>query len=62
MVYRFAKGEKVNLEDPTKIVTVTTNTFLQLPYQFGQVQYQYVVTALNRLHNESSGAKKKVEL
>ena len=62
VVYRFAKGEKVNLEDPTKIVTVTTNTFLQLPYQFGQVQYQYVVTALNRLHNESSGAKKKVEL
>jgi len=62
VVYRFAKGEKVNLDDPTKIVTVTPNTFLQLPYQFGLVEYQYVVTALNRMHNESGGAKKKIKL
>lgn len=62
VVYRFAKGEKVNLEDPTKIVTVTPNTYCSLPYVNGSEQYTYVVTTLNRIHNESKGAKKKVKL
>lgn len=62
VVYRFAKGEKVNVEDPSKIVTITSNTFYKLPYTDGRTKYYYVVTALNRLQNESKPAKKSVKL
>ena len=61
-VYRFAKGEKVDLDDVTKLVTVTSVPFYRLPYVDGNTQFTYVVTALNRLQNESKGAKKKVTL
>ena len=36
--------------------------FYPLPYNDGKTKYQYVVTALDRLHNESKGTKKKVKL
>ena len=62
VVYRFAKGEKVNTDDATKIVAVTTNTFHLLPYNDGKQKYTYVVTALNRLQNESKARKKTVKL
>lgn len=62
VVYRFGKGEKVNLEDPSKIVDITRENFILLPYEEGKVRYQYVVTALDRLHNESKPVKKKVKL
>ena len=62
VVYRFNKGEKVNLNDPSKIVAITRETFIELPYENGKVKYQYVVTALDRLHNESKAAKTKVKL
>ena len=62
VVYRFGKGEKVNLEDPSKIVDITRENFILLPYEEGKVKYQYVVTALDRLHNESKPVKKKVKL
>ena len=62
VVYRFAKGEKVNLDDPSKIVAITQDTFVNLPYEKGKVKYHYVVTALDRLHNESKPVKKKVKL
>ena len=62
VVYRFAKGEKVNLEDASKIVTITRDNFVLLPYEKGKVKYQYVVTALDRLHNESKEVKKTVKL
>ena len=62
VVYRFARGEKVNLEDASKIVTITRDTYYPLPYENGKTKYQYVVTALDRLHNESKAAKKKVKL
>ena len=52
----------MNLNDPSKIVAITRNTFLELPYEDGKVKYQYVVTALDRLHNESKAVKKKVKL
>lgn len=61
-VYRFAKGEKVNIEDPSKLVAVTSDTYLKLPYQNGRTKYYYVVTALNRLQNESKPVKKTVKL
>jgi hypothetical protein len=62
VVYRFAKGEKVNIDDPSKIVAITQDTFVNLPYEKGKVKYHYVVTALDRLHNESKAVKKKVKL
>ena len=62
VVYRFAKNEKINLDDPNHIVAITNNTFLNLPYQDGKQKYTYVVTSLDRVGNESEGAKKKLKL
>ena len=62
VVYRFEKNEKANLNDASKIVAITRDTFIRLPYENGKVKYQYVVTALDRLHNESKAAKTKVKL
>jgi len=62
VVYRFPKGEKVNLDDPSRIITITSKTFLELPYQGGKQKWSYVVTALDRLHNESKPVKKSVKL
>jgi hypothetical protein len=62
VVYRFAKGEKINTNDPTKIVAITEQPFYKLPYNDGRQKFTYVVTALNRLQNESSVVKKKVKL
>ena len=62
VVYRFGNKEKVNIEDPSHIIAITTNPWLQLPYVDGKEKYVYVVTALNRLSNESKAVKKKVKL
>lgn len=62
VVYRFLPGEKVDLERADRIVTVTRQTLLRLPYEQGQTRYTYVVTALDHLQNESKGVKKKVKL
>ena len=62
VVYCFAKGEKVNTGDASKIVAVTTQPFYKLPYNKGKEKYTYVVSALNRLQNESKAVKKKVKL
>ncbi len=62
VVYRFAKDERINTANPTKIVTVTADTFYRLPYVDGSQEYVYVVTALDRMQNESGLAKKKVRL
>ena len=32
------------------------------PYEDGKTKYRYVVTALDRLHNESKSVAKKVKL
>ncbi|WP_294747796.1 family 10 glycosylhydrolase [uncultured Prevotella sp.] len=62
VVYRFDKGERVNLDNPSKIVGVTSNTYMKLPYKDGSQKYVYVVTALNRLQNESKPVKKTIKL
>ena len=62
VVYQFRKGEKVSTESASNIVAITTNTFYQLPYINGNHKYTYLVTALDRLQNESKPAKKKVKL
>ena len=62
VIYRFDDGDKVNLADPSKIVAVTAKTYYKLPYQDGTEKYTYVVTALDRMSNESEGVVKKVKL
>ena len=62
MVYRFAKGQPVNLNDPSNIVAITYDTYYKLPYADGNTAYTYVVTSLDRVGNESAAAKKKVKL
>ena len=62
VVYKFAHGEKINLNDASKIVAITNNTMLTLPYVNGATKYTYVVTALDRLSNESKGVKREVKL
>ena len=62
VVYRFTNKEKIDIEDPSKIVAITRDNFILLPYDEGKIKYQYVVTALDRLHNESKPVKKKVKL
>ena len=63
VIYRFQKNEKVNLEDASKIIRITGNTEYLLPYKTGQQEYIYVVTTVDRFHNESpKGKTKKVKL
>ena len=62
VVYRFAPKEKIDLDDASKIVAITSQPMYKLDYLDGKTKYTYVVTALNRLSNESAGAKKKVKL
>ena len=62
VVYRFEKNEKPTLDDPSKIVAITSNTFCRLPYSDGKTTYTYLVTALDRLSNESKASKKNIKL
>lgn len=62
VVYRFGAKEKINITDPSKIVAITTDTFHKLPYNDGRTKYTYVVTALDRMQNESKTVKKKIKL
>ena len=62
VVYRFGPKEKVDLNKAENIVTITSQTLCKLPYVDGKTKYTYVVTALDRLHNESKGEKEKVKL
>ncbi len=56
VVYRFERGEKVNINDPSKIVTITRTPFVELPEKS---KATYVVTAIDRMSNESKGKKVK---
>ena len=49
-------------DDPSKIVAVTRETNYLLPYDGGKRKYRYVVTAVDRFHNENQGKSKKVKL
>ena len=62
VVYRFRKGDKLNTDDPSKIVAITTQPFYKLPYNNGKEKWVYAVTALDRLQNESKVVKKKISL
>lgn len=62
VVYRFNDKEKVNIDDPSHIAAITRDNFYKLPYEDGKTKYRYVVTALDRLHNESKSVGRKIKL
>ena len=59
-VYRFNKNDKVTTDDASKLVKLTRYPFYELPAT-EQVPSVYVVTALDRMQNESKGVKVKVK-
>ena len=62
VVYRFPAGAKIDLYDASAIVAITSGCHFRLPYTKGKEKYTYVVTALDRLQNESKPVKVKVKL
>ena len=58
VVYRFEKGEKQNLSSARNIYCVTRDTRVQL--RGNHLGCTFVVTALDRIHNESKGVKVKL--
>lgn len=60
VVYRFEKGEKHDLNNPSKIMAITTDEFFKLPVTSAEAgkKYYYLVTALDRMGNESKPKKK----
>lgn len=62
VVYRFAKGEDVDVNDPSKIVAITSDTFYKISEEdlkSGQSSC-YAVTALDRMGNESKPKKRLI--
>ncbi|RTQ46559.1 glycoside hydrolase [Hymenobacter gummosus] len=59
VIYRFARGEQPSPDDPRHILTIMpgmrrpTLAYVDTAARFG-TEYAYYVTALDRLHNESS--------
>lgn len=60
VVYRFEKGERTDLNDSRHIVSIKSEPYYVLPENSGG-KCTYVVTALDRLQNESKPVKKKVK-
>lgn len=61
VVYCFARGEKVNIENPAYIMAITDKRYLRLPSDMAG-EFVFVVTVLDRLQNESKGVECKVNL
>jgi len=58
-IYRFKKGEKKDINDPSKIIAITSETEYSLPYEKGLNSYKYVVTAIDKYNFESKKGKSK---
>lgn len=61
VIYRFRKGERINIDDASKIVKTTRDNFFVIPYENGNTPYTYAVTAVDAFHNESKEVKIKVK-
>lgn len=61
VVYRFSDGEKVDISRPENIYKITNEPFVKLNKE-ENTRYKYVVTALDRLHNESKSRTIKVKM
>lgn len=62
VVYQFKLGESVDISDPSHIISLTTHQSLETVKPAESGKYIYVVTALDRMSNESEIAKKKVKV
>ncbi|MCD8194543.1 MAG: family 10 glycosylhydrolase, partial [Tannerellaceae bacterium] len=62
VIYCFDTNEPIDLTNTRKIVAITRETQYVLPYEKGKRKYRYVVTAVDRFHNENKGKIKKVKL
>lgn len=64
VVYAFDAKEKIDINDVTKIITTTNNTYCKLNTtgRQGKNKIIYVVTSLDRMSNESKTAKVKAKL
>lgn len=62
-VYKFARNEKVDINDPSKIVAVTTDEFYEIPRKdiLPGTKVQYAITAFDRMSNESKPQKKTIK-
>ena len=60
-IYRFGPDDKVDINDVTKLVTITNDTHYELPREEWGSKVIYAVTALDRMQNESSYKKVKVK-
>ena len=61
VVYRFNQGDKVTVDDASKIVAITSDTHYEMPRETPGTRCTYAVTALDRMQNESSYKKVKVK-
>lgn len=61
VVYCFGKDETVNLNDPSKIMAIVQQPYFELPAWL-KGEFNFVVTVLDRMQNESEGVKCKVKL
>ncbi len=61
-VYAFPAGVKADTNNPDYLMAITPDTHYALPYEQGKEKYTYVVTALDRVQNESKPKKKTVKL
>jgi len=62
VVYQFNDNEKVDIRKSEKIISITPDNFLVLPYEDGNTKYTYVITALDAFGNESKERKRNVKL
>lgn len=64
VIYEFADGEKVDIDNPAKIVAITSDEFYEIPAgtlrRGGKISY--AVTALDRMSNESKPRKKTINI
>ena len=60
MVYEFNANEKIDLEDASKIIGITNEQFFKIRKK-GEVRKMFIVTALDRMANESKPKKIKVK-
>jgi uncharacterized lipoprotein YddW (UPF0748 family) len=62
VIYRFEKKEKIDINNPAHIVGITHQTSYLLPENKRKREFRYVVTAVDRFHNESKkGVRIKIK-
>ena len=62
VVYRFSSAENIDISDASHIIAITPHTYLETVRPQNKGRYVYLVTALDRMSNESQAVKKKLKL